>query len=200
MRKLVVLFIVLACSLTSFAQSRDGSCDPIDSLIIVDTLGNLTILWNVNDTTLAFDYRYRLLGDTVWICETTLDSFFVIDEGGECVEYEVGISTVCPFDTSGYTLDTIISFCPSDTTNAGPPDPSVLRVYPVPFDSELTIATSGAELDILSVVIRNLQGQIMSTSTNENQLRLETAAWSSGVYLIEVETSAGREIRKVLRL
>lgn len=201
MRKFVVLLAMIAFSSSLFAQSRDGSCIPIDSMIVVDTLGNLSIHWSANDTTLAFDFSYRLLGDTSWICETTLDTFFVIEVDEECIEFEVGVNTICPFDTSGFMIDTIISFCPSDTSEIDvPDDPSVLSIYPVPFDSELTISSSGSDMVIKRVIIRNLEGQVILSSFNENQLNLDAANWPRGLYIIEVETNQSQEIRKVLKL
>ena len=202
MRKLYLLFALLSMTMVLNAQWRDGTCDPIDSLLIVDTLGELTLVWHRNDTALAYNYRFRELGELEWETNATLDSFFTIDDSRECVEYEVSISTVCPFDTSTYTLDTVITFCPSATRNllANPDD---LVVYPIPLSSSLTVSSINDELYLNRIVVRNIEGQMVTSAIGQDfssNLEADIGIWPSGIYLLEVETNKGWHFQKILKL
>ncbi len=198
LRKYSLLFALLAVTMVVQAQERDETCDPIDSLIVIDTTGNLMVMWNMNDTALAYNYRFRKLGDEEWTINATLDTFIVIDESDECVEYEVSISTVCPFDTSSFTLDTVISFCPNASREILA-DPSVLRIFPVPFESSLTILSNSNEVHIRNVIVRNLNGQIVFSGSDFTSSNLLTHSWISGVYIVEVQTNKGWHFKKILK-
>ena len=200
MRKLYLLFALMIGCLTIQAQVRDEKCAQIDSLHVIDTLGNLTLWWTMNDTTtLAYNYRYRKVGDTLWMEFATLDTFIVIAEEDECIEYEVMISTVCAFDTSTFTLDTVKSFCPSDTNNIGS-DEEMFSIYPVPTQDYLNIDLEERDVEVRGILIRDIRGTIVMKDIPRTNYYFSTVNWVAGLYFIELETSRGHQIYKILKL
>jgi hypothetical protein len=71
------------------------------------------------------------------------------------------------------------------------------RVSPNPFDQHLSISASSA---IQSLILRDAQGKIHQQSHPEAlELQLETANLASGIYFLELHTSNGLEILKVVK-
>ncbi len=199
MRNIYIVFLLLFVAGISQAQERDDTCDPIDTLIVNDTIGSITVIWTMNDTAIAYNYRYRVLGDTNWTTNATLDTFIVIDEDGECIDYEISISTVCAFDTSTFTLDTIRSFCPN-ATRPEILDPGLIDIYPTPFSSFLRVKLNDESIRIKRLIIRDLNGRNMSVIKDLTLPEINTTNWPMGVYLIEIETQHGIYVQKLLRL
>jgi len=186
------------CSCVLIGQERDDTCDPIESLIVVDSFGDIQIFWNPNDTAIAYNYRFRILGDTVWNISATLDTFFIIDEDRECIDYEVSISTVCAFDTSGFTLDTISSFCPTGVQVTAL-DRDLINIYPVPITDVLNVTAKSPEVNIQSIAVHDLNGHlIFSDKPNNTTSQYEMSDWPSGIYLIEIRSNVGWFVEKIL--
>ena len=74
---------------------------------------------------------------------------------------------------------------------------SALKVAPNPFEQQFTI--SAAEL-IEAITLRDAQGKVvLQQQANSNQLEVETASLQSGVYFLEVLTTNGIELVKVVK-
>jgi hypothetical protein len=74
---------------------------------------------------------------------------------------------------------------------------SALKVAPNPFEQQFTI--SAAEL-IEAITLRDAQGKVvLQQLANSNQLEVETATLQSGVYFLEVLTTNGIELVKVVK-
>lgn len=202
MKNLCIGLLLLFGAHVAMAQN-DDKCDQLDSfnIVTVDTLDFITIWWNINDPSLGYNLQFRKLGDTMWKCEITLDSFFTIQESSNCVEYEFSVSTICPFDTSAYLLDTIISFCPPDTMAPPPSFQSIATMYPNPVVDQLTINLSPDEIiPIRSISIVDLQGKTWLRQDQAfDQLMINTHDWPSGVYLVMVESETQTFVEKILK-
>jgi hypothetical protein len=74
---------------------------------------------------------------------------------------------------------------------------SALKVAPNPFEQQFTVTS--AEL-ILAITLRDAQGKVvLKQLANTNKLDVETATLQSGVYFLEVLTTNGIELVKVVK-
>jgi hypothetical protein len=74
---------------------------------------------------------------------------------------------------------------------------SALQVAPNPFEQQFTI--SATEL-IEAITLRDAQGKVvLQQVANSNNIEVETAALHSGVYFLEVQTTSGAELVKVVK-
>lgn len=194
---------LLMVFLAQVSMAQLHKCDPVDSFNVVtaDTLDDITIWWSINDTTLGYNLRYRMVGDTMWKCEVTLDTFFTIEESDECVEYEFALSTICPFDTSLYFLDTVISFCPTDTMAPPPGFTDNMRLFPNPVTDRLTVDLSDTDdMIVKSLTIYDLQGRAWIQQNEPfTELFIDTENWPRGVYMLVLETNKKTFVEKILK-
>ena len=74
---------------------------------------------------------------------------------------------------------------------------SALKVAPNPFEQQFTVTS--AEL-IEAITLRDAQGKVvLQQLANSNKLEVETASLQSGVYFLEVLTTNGIELVKVVK-
>lgn len=74
---------------------------------------------------------------------------------------------------------------------------SALKVAPNPFEQQFTVTS--AEL-IEAITLRDAQGKVVLRQVaNSNNIEVETAALQSGVYFLEVQTTSGVELVKVVK-
>lgn len=79
-------------------------------------------------------------------------------------------------------------------TNAGK---SALKVAPNPFEQQFTVT---ATEQILAITLRDAQGKVvLQQIANSNQVDVETAYLQSGVYFLEIQTTSGVELVKVVK-
>jgi hypothetical protein len=78
---------------------------------------------------------------------------------------------------------------------------SSLRIYPNPAQSLLTLSNLNSFSGISSVSIINLEGKIMQTTdaAGMENLHLNTAALSAGVYIVEVQHANGIERKRFIK-
>lgn len=72
---------------------------------------------------------------------------------------------------------------------------SALMAYPNPVESTLNLSVDHAELS--KITLATLDGKVIATheAKNETSLQLELGNYSSGIYLITVETADGQVFR-----
>lgn len=78
---------------------------------------------------------------------------------------------------------------------------SALSIYPNPAKSMLTLSNLNSFSGISSVSIVNLEGKIMQTTdaAGVENIHLNTAALSSGVYIVEVQHANGTERKRFIK-
>lgn len=70
-------------------------------------------------------------------------------------------------------------------------------IYPNPVVNQMEVC---AESDIQSVVVRDLSGRIVySTSANSTCVTIPAASWSAGTYLVTVATANGQNVQKIIK-
>ena len=71
-----------------------------------------------------------------------------------------------------------------------------ITLYPNPATDILNI---GSTLSILKIEISNNLGQIVYQKiTDDKAIQINTSSFSKGIYLVEIETSEGRAIKKLV--
>jgi hypothetical protein len=82
---------------------------------------------------------------------------------------------------------------------------AAMTVYPNPADEFTLIGISGSGAGSASVSVENLLGEIIYTvdqlnlNNGSNNIRLETATWPAGVYMVSVKTPAGIFTRQLVK-
>ena len=70
-------------------------------------------------------------------------------------------------------------------------------VYPNPFQQEVTIR---AKSMIRAVSVLDLSGkQLFTQTTDSNELKLDLSAYSSGIYLLNIQTQSGFETHRIVK-
>jgi hypothetical protein len=71
-------------------------------------------------------------------------------------------------------------------------------VYPNPVQNNLTVANSNGNISAIEIV--SVAGRVVySTESVKNIEEINTAAWNSGVYFVNVTTENGSQIVKVVK-
>ena len=87
-----------------------GPCPTPSSLKAENiTTTSAEINWIENDSTLSVNLRYRALGSTNWIEETSANNPFTVSNLTACTEYEVQIEGICNSGNSGYSNSVIFT-------------------------------------------------------------------------------------------
>lgn len=95
------------------------------------------------------------------------------------------------------SVNSIFVFTPDWATGVAALEKNGIKVYPVPVNDALNI---DSETELVSVRVYNAAGQLVNeTKAQENHVRLSSKTWDSGVYIVEIETLAGVEVRKVVK-
>jgi hypothetical protein len=98
--------------------------------------------------------------------------------------------------TDGVCADT--SECVAINTIGVEKEELSLSLYPNPVQNKLNIVSKGAA--IVEVKVISVTGQeVSSVQSNKNELNINTAEWTSGVYFVEVKTELGSKIVKVIK-
>ena len=71
-----------------------------------------------------------------------------------------------------------------------------IELYPIPVSDILTVQASAI---ISEVILINSNGQkVMTQSVNDKALTIDVKPYSKGIYLIDIETKEGHEVRKIV--
>ena len=106
---------------------RTGDCCNAPSLINIDSLDlNTAILsWNADTFVNQYQIEYRILGDTLWILDSTSNNFINLQNLDSCTRYEIRFISNCPvnvnnqysditeFETKGCGNCSSENYCPS---------------------------------------------------------------------------------------
>ncbi len=74
-----------------------------------------------------------------------------------------------------------------------------LSTFPNPVSNQLEIRMNNSEHQINTISIVNLTGQIIKKMDSNNQTSIDFSALNSGIYLLEISTSAGVINQKIIK-
>jgi hypothetical protein len=73
---------------------------------------------------------------------------------------------------------------------------SLLKIYPNPANSKITIESQQHEL----IEISNIQGQLIKTlATTGNKTNIDVSALPSGMYFVKVKSENGIAVKKLVK-
>ena len=176
-------------------RAVDASCPVVSNIEILGVMSEEALIsWMEIDTALAFNIRYRTLGSSDWQEMATLDTFITLGMLETCKTYELGIRTVCPFDTSAYSGSiTFDSDCPN-AIDEGELAEEILKIYPNPTWGPITLewyqdGSSDGTIWIFDSQGKQVYNAQVSTSTSGVQkVLLEDPGYQSpGLYFIRMK-------------
>ncbi len=164
--------------------------------------------WDWIENALAYNIRHRPLNASEWEEDATPNTNYLISGLDPCQPYEVQIRSICPYDTSQYTMSFILfTECPNNVVEISDEDIFDATLYPNPFISEafLRLRNIGERPSQGSIRIFDLYGRQVGAATPFNltesaemNIKLDQlSTYPPGMYLIEI---ADGHRRKVLRL
>jgi len=133
---------------------------------------------------------YNVYRDTSMVATELLLTQF-IDENVPAGNPEYVVSAV--YDECEAFSDTLSNFMVTSVNELTSP---AITLYPNPATDILNI---GSTLSILKIEISNNLGQIVYQKiTDDKAIQINTSSFSKGIYLVEIETSEGRAIKKLV--
>ena len=147
----------------------------------------VTLRWNTPDTgNVAY---YEIYRETVLI-DTTLNLFYD-DVNLSDGSYTYNVRPVYE-DYNGATVTQDVTF------NEGIRETSVpnVTIYPNPVDDNLFIEAEG---NIEEVIVYDIYGRQQSTVNGQQSLSINVSNLSNGVYFVNVKTSVGSVVKKIVK-
>lgn len=133
--------------------------------------------------------HYEIYRETVLI-DTTLNLFYddaiLSDE-----PYTYSVRPVYE-DCYGATSTNDLAFCEGVKENFIPS----LTIYPNPSDDKIFIET---EVEIEEVVVYDVYGRLQTTANGQQSSAIDVSDLSKGVYFVNVKTSAGNVVKKIVK-
>ena len=74
-----------------------------------------------------------------------------------------------------------------------------LNVWPVPFDNHFFLQTDVTDLGSKYSIVNLLGSEMKRGEINSPQLKINTEAWTSGIYFLRVESKSGLNVRKLIK-
>lgn len=110
------------------------------------------------------------------------------------------VDYVCHIDFSNMTYLSDVTGCMDGTQAIQELDLNrLVSVFPVPTSSELYIAVNEL-VPGLTVQIKDVQGRVVETMTKSQMYyQVNTAAWASGIYFVEVKSDNSSITRKIVK-
>lgn len=76
---------------------------------------------------------------------------------------------------------------------------SMLGMFPNPAQNVLNIRIADADIKLISATIMNVNGQVIKTADLKNTQAIDLSDLKAGAYLLQVETSEGPALRKLMK-
>ena len=159
-----------------------------------------TLNWSsISDS--LFNVRYRQVGDTIWISDTTSSLSYGIANLIICTGYEFQAEAVCSIITSGYSASSVFNTsCVISIENVSFPSEAI-KIYPNPAYGFVNIlpgeGITDMQVEVLDVIGKTVQtGIIHSKTVKPNLLNLENL--SKGIYLIRLYGEGWQYIEKLI--
>ncbi len=194
-----------------FLYRPDIVCPEVREVVAEEkTPESFTATWEKLDFGLAYNLRYRPLGSDEWEDEVAVpDTFYTIDGLSPCSPYEVQVRSICPFDTSDYSMSHILfTECPNTVVETDPDPGFNVTAYPNPFESDvqLRIETEGHTGGRFEIRIWDVTGRLTGTqqidlgSNQTSNVSLhQMRAQPPGLYFIELYDGRHRSVTRVVK-
>jgi serine protease len=160
-----------------------GPCPPPSSLKatqVIDTSALLT--WNVNDSILLVDLRWRMLEDTVWTEVPAVSSPYLLTDLLGCNEYEFQLKAFCSADTLDYSHS--VTFKTDGCCDA----PAGFTVSQITDSSALAVWGSVLAAESFNILIRESDGgDWIEFNTAETSFQF-TGLDSCTLYEVQIQT------------
>ena len=120
-------------------------------------------------------------------------------QGSNCPQLRFVCVDDVPFAEANFTdIDPQVDFVDDCQllSNADISEPFQVRLYPNPVSNQLTISYS-KQMDYLGARVYSLQGAELVSTT---QSQIDMSGMAVGVYFVQVRTSAGISIQKVVKI
>ncbi|MFH0893938.1 MAG: T9SS type A sorting domain-containing protein [Bacteroidota bacterium] len=174
----------------AFVQSSNNMVTDIDSVLVGSQFHKRFILFNITPYGSSYslgDTTYALIegvGGTDGLLYGFSKYYFIYRHmycfEGDDLPYPA--NSHCLYDVSTPEITNYKSGC---------------SVYPNPVTDNILIITT---TDLATIRILNIHGQLMKTiSSNTNKTSVDISAFPSGLYLVEVKTNTGIEVRKFVK-
>jgi len=149
------------------------------------------ITWDVLVGATDYTYKFRKVGDTNWISQTTTFPIAVLFGISACTDYEWTIETTC-YDGSTAQSPTINNFttlCKNDVVKENVVD---ISVYPNPTSSYINLEVSDEFIGSKGI-IRDSYGRLqMSFDIQSNHEIVKIRPLSSGIYILSLKNETLR--------
>jgi hypothetical protein len=77
---------------------------------------------------------------------------------------------------------------------------NVITVYPNPATDKVTISIDGNLKGTIITFVHNVQGvQVAQLETTSSSFNIDLSAFSSGMYMIRIQTEKGSFVRKIVK-
>lgn len=205
---------VTSCGETDYGYARDfcieikGECTAINNVEVTDTTStSVTVTWDKNEeATLAYTYRFRQIGSSIW-SEEKLTSGNTVHLSGldPCTEYELQVKNICRFDSTEFNTDIIVSTsCPS--SSKGIEWITDIITYPNPFISYFdfrvsTVYSGDALIEIYNIDGKQLlQRKVNILSNQQNIFRFDNNLQQTGVYILIFKQGSHSVSKKIIKI
>jgi hypothetical protein len=186
----------------------DDPCAEVPLITQTSAMGmTTTISWSTIDTAIAYNVRYRKLGESAFEEKATVDTFIVLEELETCSNYEVSVRTVCPFDTSQYSRSTIIETdCPNAVEEEEFVFDKTVDIFPNPFTQSFTIAWEQHERMDTRISVFDIQGRLIMDrdlgnlpAGNHQVIYDRGSTLSEGIYFVRLQSGFDAITKRVIK-
>lgn len=174
-------------------------CEPIKPAgthITEATSRTAGLAWNRISNAGYYELQYRKIADTAWLKLSTLDTTVLLNYLFPETTYEWQIRVSC---FNGFYSDWSATDTFSTMLSSLFPEEDVFKIstYPVPAQNELTIAWSKQVADDLSVMIFDIDGQLVQSTVlhlNLDMIKkvLDVSSLPQGFYFLKTESGNGQ--------
>jgi len=206
---------LLACDEITFGEAEDYCVEIIfDSLIcpetaMVDTVmvgeTNVEFVWDRVDSSIAYTYRWREVGEEEWMDGSDTTNTFSVDTLEGCKMYEFQVNTVCAFDTSGYTESFVFGTTCETVSTFEASEVAEVLISPNPFTSYIQVYIESTQSDKLSLSLHALDGRRViylpdQRSFNGANITIaDLELLPPGMYLLAIDNGHSRMVRKLIK-
>lgn len=171
------------------------------------TFTSAFMYWPSADGAIAYTYRYRAVGETMYTELATVDTTANLDALMKCTTYEVQIRTVCFEDTTAY--DTVYLLETDCDVAVDEVDPllSAFEVYPNPVTDYATVRLQSLTSDEHTIMIYNMQGQrifedkFYAEENQRKEYKLDKFEnYPPGLLMIIIEKDGKTASRKLVKI
>ena len=192
---------------SSFFFNTDCECLPVTNIKLVDsTLSIIRINWDAIDFADKYEVLYKAMGEINqrrMIVNTNQADLIALSE---CTNYSITIRGFC-LDTDGTFSEPFIG---STRCRVGvltlPADVGKIAVYPNPFKNNLALEIDLKKRTNLNLKLFDISGKMLkmnvleSIATGLHKIDLDYGALENGIYLLSIETTKGKTVRRLIKM